>query len=79
LTEPVWSYRLPVSNGISHMTNFPHAEPEAVGMSSARLGRIVSLLNATVEAGQLPGAVIGPVTPARDNIDVLRSFVVSQK
>ena len=40
------------------MTDFPHAEPEAVGMSSARLGRIVSVLNAAVEAGQLPGAVI---------------------
>jgi CubicO group peptidase (beta-lactamase class C family) len=36
----------------------PHAEPEAVGMSSARLGRIVPALNAEIEAGQLPGAVI---------------------
>ena len=34
------------------------AEPEFVGMSSARLGRIVPALNAAVEAGQLPGAVI---------------------
>lgn len=37
---------------------WPHAEPEAVGMSSARLGRIVSTLSAAVDAGQLPGAVI---------------------
>jgi CubicO group peptidase (beta-lactamase class C family) len=36
----------------------PHAEPESVGVSSARLGRIISVLNAQVEAGQLPGAVI---------------------
>jgi CubicO group peptidase (beta-lactamase class C family) len=36
----------------------PHAEPEAVGMSSPRLGRIVTALNAEVEAGQLPGAVV---------------------
>ena len=36
----------------------PVAEPEAVGMSSARLARIVPALNAEIEAGQLPGAVI---------------------
>ncbi len=40
------------------MTDFPRAEPEAVGMSSARLGRIVPTLSAAVDAGQLPGAVI---------------------
>ena len=34
------------------------AEPEAVGMSSARLARIVPALNAEIEAGQLPGAVV---------------------
>ena len=34
------------------------AEPEAVGMSSARLARIIPALNAQIEAGQLPGAVI---------------------
>ncbi len=36
----------------------PRAEPEAVGMSSARLARIVPALNAEIERGQLPGAVI---------------------
>jgi len=36
----------------------PRAEPEAVGMSRVRLGRIVPALNAAIEAGQLPGAVI---------------------
>ena len=40
------------------MTDFPRAEPEAVGMSSQRLGRIVPTLSAAVDAGQLPGAVI---------------------
>lgn len=40
------------------MNDFPRAEPEAVGMSSARLGRIVPTLSAAVDAGQLPGAVI---------------------
>lgn len=36
----------------------PPAEPEAVGVSSARLARIVPALNAQIEAGQLPGAVV---------------------
>jgi CubicO group peptidase (beta-lactamase class C family) len=36
----------------------PRVEPEAVGMSSSRLARIVTALNVEVEAGQLPGAVI---------------------
>jgi CubicO group peptidase (beta-lactamase class C family) len=36
----------------------PQAEPEAVGVSSARLARIVPALNAQIEAGQLPGAVV---------------------
>ena len=36
----------------------PRAEPEAVGMSSTRLARIVTALNAQIEAGQLPGAVV---------------------
>jgi CubicO group peptidase (beta-lactamase class C family) len=34
------------------------AEPEAVGMSSARLDRIIPALNAEIEAGRLPGAVV---------------------
>jgi CubicO group peptidase (beta-lactamase class C family) len=36
----------------------PIAEPEAAGMSSSRLGRLVTVLKQEVEAGQLPGAVI---------------------
>ncbi len=36
----------------------PRAEAEAVGMSSARLARILPALNNEIEAGQLPGAVI---------------------
>jgi CubicO group peptidase (beta-lactamase class C family) len=34
------------------------AKPEAVGMSSTRLDRIATALNARVEDGQLPGAVV---------------------
>jgi CubicO group peptidase (beta-lactamase class C family) len=37
---------------------FPRAEPETVGMSSARLARIVPVLNDKIAAGVLPGAVI---------------------
>jgi CubicO group peptidase (beta-lactamase class C family) len=36
----------------------PQSEPEAVGVSSVRLARIIPALNAQIEAGQLPGAVI---------------------
>jgi CubicO group peptidase (beta-lactamase class C family) len=36
----------------------PPAKPEAVGMSSVRIARIVAALNQEVEAGQFPGAVI---------------------
>jgi CubicO group peptidase (beta-lactamase class C family) len=39
-------------------TPLPRAEPEAVGMSSSRLARIIPALNAEVEAGVLPGAVV---------------------
>ena len=36
----------------------PRAEPETVGVSSSRLARIIPALNAQIEAGQTPGAVI---------------------
>jgi len=36
----------------------PRAEPEAVGLSSARLARIIPAVNAEIERGLLPGAVI---------------------
>ena len=42
----------------SPSTALPRIEPEAVGMSSDRLARIVPALSARVEAGELPGAVI---------------------
>ncbi len=38
---------------------FARAEPEAVGLSSARLMRIGAALRREVDAGQLPGAVVG--------------------
>ena len=37
----------------------PRAEPESVGLSSARLRRIGEALRRDIEAGQLPGAVVG--------------------
>jgi CubicO group peptidase (beta-lactamase class C family) len=36
----------------------PRVEPEAAGMSSARLARIIPALNREIEAGVLPGAVV---------------------
>ncbi len=36
----------------------PRAKPEAVGMSSRRLARIDAALNADIESGRIPGAVI---------------------
>src|SRR5438105_8910979 len=37
----------------------PRTEPESVGLSSARLRRIGEALRREVDAGQLPGAVLG--------------------
>ena len=37
----------------------PRAEPETVGLSSVRLRRIGDALRRDIEAGQLPGAVVG--------------------
>src|SRR5450631_1119947 len=36
----------------------PRARPEEVGLSSERLARIAATLNADIEAGRIPGAVI---------------------
>src|SRR4051794_37511476 len=44
--------------GVSARAPLSHVEPEAVGMSSARLQRIVPALNAEIESGHLPGAVV---------------------
>jgi CubicO group peptidase (beta-lactamase class C family) len=38
--------------------DLPRADPEAVGMSSERLGRIVARLRADADAGRIPGAVL---------------------
>ena len=47
-----------MTGNTAHNPALPPAQPEAVGMSSARLARIIPALNARIEAGQLPGAVI---------------------
>jgi len=36
----------------------PHAKPEAVGLSSERLGEIEKWVNAEIEANRMPGAVV---------------------
>jgi CubicO group peptidase (beta-lactamase class C family) len=36
----------------------PRAKPDEVGLSSARLARIATVMNADIEAGKLPGAVV---------------------
>ena len=36
----------------------PRAKPEEVGLSSERLNEIAKRLNADIEAGRIPGAVI---------------------
>jgi CubicO group peptidase (beta-lactamase class C family) len=41
-----------------HTADLSPAQPESVGVSSARLSRIIPALNARIEAGELPGAVI---------------------
>ena len=38
--------------------DLPRADPEAVGMSSERLGRVVARLRADADAGRIPGAVL---------------------
>jgi CubicO group peptidase (beta-lactamase class C family) len=49
---------MPDTNAAHPTAALPHAEPEAVGVSSTRLARIIPALNAQIEAGQLPGAVL---------------------
>ena len=50
----VLSFALPVAAADPQ----PRAEPETVGMSSARLARIGEVLRADIERGRIPGAVL---------------------
>jgi CubicO group peptidase (beta-lactamase class C family) len=50
--------RSDMTGTIANKPTLPGAKPEAVGMSSARLARIIPALNAEIERGQLPGAVV---------------------
>ena len=43
----------------------PRAKPEEVGLSSERLGEIAKRLNADIEAGRIPGAVIAIARKSR--------------
>ena len=47
-----------MTEATASMPGLPRAEPEAVGISSARLAKIITVLNKEIEAGHLPGAVI---------------------
>jgi CubicO group peptidase (beta-lactamase class C family) len=46
------------SSAAAQETPLPRAKPEDAGMSSARLGEIAKTLNADVERGRIPGAVV---------------------
>ncbi len=46
------------SVALVHAQALPSARPEQVGLSSERLGAIVSLLRADAEKGQIPGAIL---------------------
>ena len=46
------------SSAAAQDTPLPRAKPEDAGMSSARLGEIAKTLNADVERGRIPGAVM---------------------
>ena len=48
-------HSLPTASAASGL---PAAKPEAVGLSSARLARIAQVLEADVERGRIPGAVV---------------------
>jgi CubicO group peptidase (beta-lactamase class C family) len=47
-----------VTVAFSHAQTLPSVRPEQVGLSSERLGAIVTMLRADAEKGQIPGAVL---------------------
>ena len=49
---------LALSFAVAAADPLPRAEPETVGMSSARLARIGEVLRADIESGRIPGAVL---------------------
>ena len=49
---------LALSFAVAAADPLPRAEPETVGMSSARLARIGEVLRADIERGRIPGAVV---------------------
>jgi CubicO group peptidase (beta-lactamase class C family) len=54
----IWRSTMTDISADAQRAALPHAEPESVGVSAARLARIIPALNAQIEAGQLPGAVV---------------------
>ena len=49
---------LAVASSVAISQGLPTAEPEAVGMSSAKLKALTSALRAEVDAGKFPGAIV---------------------
>jgi CubicO group peptidase (beta-lactamase class C family) len=47
-----------VAAPLAHAQGLPSAKPEQVGLSSERLGRVVTTLRTDAEKGRIPGAVI---------------------
>src|SRR4051794_9581376 len=45
-------------SGVLAADPLPRAKPEDVGMSSERLARIATALNAEIQKGRMPGAVV---------------------
>jgi CubicO group peptidase (beta-lactamase class C family) len=43
---------------LAHAETLPTAQPEEVGLSSARLARVTELLHANIDKGEIPGAVL---------------------
>ncbi len=74
MTETTGSKR---TAGSPASTLLPRAEPEMVGMSSTRLGWIVTAPNEEIEAGQFPGAVVAD--PKEDLAVVFMVQVPSQE
>jgi CubicO group peptidase (beta-lactamase class C family) len=55
---PLLALLLLVGTGLAHAQTLPRTQPEQVGLSSERLGRISARLKADVEKGVIPGAIV---------------------
>src|SRR2546421_269356 len=58
MTNPATAISSAAAAVAQNIDPLPRAKPEDVGMSSERLAEIAKVINADVEKGRLPGAVI---------------------